>query len=62
MLTALEHLARIGRAARPAAHLLRDVPARDRRPRSDGAWRGFVQDEKVRTAVRQLLNTSGPSA
>ncbi|MFI5756483.1 hypothetical protein [Streptomyces sp. NPDC051569] len=62
MLPALEHLARIGRAAQPAAHLLRDVPARDQRLRSNGGWRGFVQDENIRTAVRKLLSASGLSA
>lgn len=61
MLPALDHLTRLGRAALPAAHLLRDVPARDQRLRSDGGWRGFVQDEKVRSAVRRLLSASGSS-
>jgi hypothetical protein len=62
MLSALDHLARLGQAAQPAAHLLRDVPARDQRLRSNGGWRGFVQDEDIRTAVGKLLSASGPSA
>lgn len=59
MVPALDHLARLGRAAHPAAHLLRDVPARDQRLRGDGGWRGFVQDEIIRTAVGELLSASG---
>ncbi|MFG2429672.1 HEAT repeat domain-containing protein [Streptomyces sp. NPDC048590] len=55
MLPAVRYLARIGRAARPAAELLRGVPTLDQRLRSSGGWRGFVQDESVRTAVRELL-------
>ncbi|WP_030206317.1 hypothetical protein [Streptomyces bikiniensis] len=58
VLPAVRHLARIGRAARPAADLLRDVPAGDRRLRSSGGRRGFVQDEEVRSAVRDLLDAS----
>ncbi|MER5892165.1 HEAT repeat domain-containing protein [Streptomyces sp. NPDC001876] len=59
MLPALNHLAQLGQAAQPAAHLLRDVPARDQRLRTNGGWRGFVQDENVRTAVRALFSASG---
>ncbi|RPK84056.1 hypothetical protein EES45_05320 [Streptomyces sp. ADI97-07] len=55
MLPAVRYLARIGRAALPAAELLRGVPTLDQRLRSSGGWRGFVQDESVRTAVRELL-------
>ncbi|MCX5341944.1 HEAT repeat domain-containing protein [Streptomyces atratus] len=62
MLPALDHLAKLGQAAQPAAYLLRDVPARDQRLRTNGGWRGFVQDENIRTAVRELLSASGPSA
>lgn len=62
MLPAVDHLARLGQAARPAAHLLRDVPARDQRLRTSGGWRGFIQDERIRTAVGKLLSASGPSA
>lgn len=62
MLPALGYLAALGPAARPAAELLRDLPARDRRLRSNGGWRGFVQDEQIRTAVEELLRATGPSA
>ncbi|MEU1928093.1 hypothetical protein ABZ516_11930 [Streptomyces sp. NPDC019826] len=55
MLPAVRYLARIGRAARPAAELLRGVPTLDQRLRSSGGWRGFVQDESVRPAVHELL-------
>ncbi|WP_345611979.1 HEAT repeat domain-containing protein [Streptomyces sanyensis] len=58
MLPAVRHLARIGPAARHAADLLRDVPARDQRLRSSGGWRGFTQDEDIRSAVEELLNAS----
>ncbi|MFD9338570.1 hypothetical protein ACFWBF_29855 [Streptomyces sp. NPDC060028] len=60
-LPAVRYLARIGQAAQPAAYLLRDVPARDQRLRSNGGWPGFVQDENIRTAIEELLSTSGPS-
>ncbi|MDV5147311.1 HEAT repeat domain-containing protein [Streptomyces sp. SBC-4] len=62
MLPAVDHLARLGRAARPAAYLLRDVPARDQRLRAGGGWRGFIQDESIRTAVGKLLSASASSA
>ncbi|MGP4048842.1 HEAT repeat domain-containing protein [Streptomyces sp. 2A115] len=62
MLPALDHLAKLGQAAQPAAHLLRDVPARDQRLCTNGGWRGFVQDENVRNAVSELLSASGLSA
>lgn len=62
MLPALDHLAELGQAAQPVADLLRDVPARDQRLRTSGGWRGFVQDENVRTAVSELLSASGQSA
>ena len=58
MLPAVRHLARIGHAARPAAALLRGVPAHDRRLRSNGGWRGFAQDEDIRSAVQELLDAS----
>ncbi|MEU0402745.1 hypothetical protein ABZ318_21375 [Streptomyces sp. NPDC006197] len=58
MLPAVRHLARIGHAARPAAELLCGVPAGNRRLRSNGGWRGFNQDEEIRSAVRELLSTS----
>ncbi|MFI8324722.1 hypothetical protein [Streptomyces sp. NPDC085529] len=58
MLPAVRNLARTGRAARPAADLLRGVPALDRRLRCNDGWRGFLQDEDVRAAVRQLLHAS----
>ncbi|MFF2791796.1 HEAT repeat domain-containing protein [Streptomyces sp. NPDC058049] len=59
LLPAVRHLARIGPAARPAAHLLRDVPAHDRRLRSSGGWQGFSQDEEIRAAVGELLGACG---
>ncbi|MET9590583.1 HEAT repeat domain-containing protein [Streptomyces sp. NPDC006516] len=62
MLPALGHLAELGQAAQPVAHLLRDIPDRDRRLRTNGGWRGFVQDENIRAAVGELLSASGPSA
>ncbi|MCX5415159.1 HEAT repeat domain-containing protein [Streptomyces sp. NBC_00059] len=55
MLPAVRHLARIGPAARPAAELLREVPARDQRLGSSGGWRGFLGDESIRAAVEELL-------
>ncbi|WP_406465416.1 hypothetical protein OHB07_31550 [Streptomyces sp. NBC_00111] len=55
MLPAVRYLTRIGRAARPAAELVRGVPDHDQRIRSSGGWRGFVQDDSARTAVRDLL-------
>ncbi|PJN00272.1 hypothetical protein CG740_26585 [Streptomyces sp. CB01201] len=62
MLPALNHLARIGQAARPAALLLRNVAAYDQRLRPHSGWRGFAQDEDIRTAVGELLGASGLSA
>ncbi|MEU1488386.1 hypothetical protein [Streptomyces sp. NPDC005752] len=53
-LPALRYLALTGRAARPAAQLLRDVPSRDQRLRSNGGWRGFTEDEAVRDALEEL--------
>ncbi|MFJ6780324.1 HEAT repeat domain-containing protein [Streptomyces yangpuensis] len=61
MLPALNHLARIGQAARPTARLLRDVATRDQRFRGNSGWRGFAQDEDIRTAVGELLSASGLS-
>ncbi|MFE1266724.1 HEAT repeat domain-containing protein [Streptomyces sp. NPDC058758] len=58
MLPAVRHLARIGPPARPAADLLREVPAGDRRLRSSGGWEGFTQDETIRSAVRELLDAA----
>jgi HEAT repeat protein len=55
MLPAVRHLARMGRAARPAARLLQDLPADDRRLYYFGGWRGFTEDEAVRMAVDELL-------
>ncbi|MFG1807449.1 hypothetical protein [Streptomyces sp. NPDC049040] len=55
MLPAVHHLARIGPAARPAAHLLRGLPTSDRRLRYSGGWRAFTEDEDIRTAVGELL-------
>ncbi|MFB7468240.1 hypothetical protein ACFCZ1_32985 [Streptomyces sp. NPDC056224] len=55
MLPAVRHLAQIGPAARPAAQLLHALPHHDPRLRSSGAWRGFTQDEDIRTAVDELL-------
>jgi HEAT repeat protein len=55
MLPAVRHLARMGEAATPAARLLQGVPADDRRLYYFGGWRGFTEDEAVRTAVDELL-------
>ncbi|GLW71814.1 hypothetical protein Kpho02_41130 [Kitasatospora phosalacinea] len=55
MPTAVRQLARIGPAARPAAPLLRAALAGDRRLRSNAAWRGFVEDEELRTAAAEAL-------
>jgi hypothetical protein len=55
MTAAPDHLARLGRAAVPAARLLREVPVQDRRLGSNGGWRGFLQDEDVRAAAERLL-------
>ncbi|MFF7837429.1 hypothetical protein ACFZC6_01115 [Streptomyces ossamyceticus] len=55
MLPAVRHLARMGEAAVPAARLLQDLPADDRRVHYFGCWRGFTEDEAVRTAVDELL-------
>ncbi|MFC5957870.1 hypothetical protein ACFP51_26400 [Streptomyces pratens] len=59
MLPAVRHLARIGNAARPAAHLLRDLPTSDRRLHYFGGWRAFTEDESIRAAVDKLLITAG---
>ncbi|MEU6487126.1 hypothetical protein [Streptomyces sp. NPDC046887] len=59
MLPTVRYLARMGRAAGPAARLLRGVPGDDRRLRSGGGWRGFTEDEDVRTAVGALLTATG---
>ncbi|KPH99329.1 hypothetical protein OV450_5267 [Actinobacteria bacterium OV450] len=59
MLPAVRHLTQIGPAARPAAQLLHAVPRQDPRLRSSGAWRGFTQDEDIRTAVDELLALYG---
>ncbi|MCY9784489.1 HEAT repeat domain-containing protein [Nocardiopsis sp. EMB25] len=63
-LTAVRYLARMGPAARPAADLLRCLPDIDRRLRYFGAWRGFIEDEEIRAAVRDLraaVHGGGPS-
>ncbi|MFD0375670.1 hypothetical protein [Streptomyces sp. NPDC127112] len=59
LLPAVRHLTQIGPAARPAAQLLHAVPRQDLRLRSSGAWRGFTQDEDIRTAVDELLALYG---
>ncbi|MFF2956072.1 HEAT repeat domain-containing protein [Kitasatospora sp. NPDC057965] len=59
MLPAVRHLAQVGHAALPAAQLLRGVPARDLRLRSNGGWRGFTQDEAIRAALEELLAACG---
>ncbi|MFI6288050.1 hypothetical protein ACIBCM_25445 [Streptomyces sp. NPDC051018] len=56
------HLTRLGPAVRRAAHLLGEVSAHDQRLRTNGGWRGFVEDESIRTAVGKLLSASGRSA
>ncbi|MET9941694.1 HEAT repeat domain-containing protein [Streptomyces halstedii] len=58
-LPAVRYLARIGRSARPAADLVRGVPARDQRLRSSGAWRGFTQDEAARATIHELITACG---
>ncbi|MEV6394521.1 hypothetical protein AB0M39_07000 [Streptomyces sp. NPDC051907] len=55
MLPAVRHLTQIGEAAQPAADLLIGVAALDQRLRCNGGWRGFTQDESIRTAVDELL-------
>ncbi|WP_369216052.1 hypothetical protein, partial [Streptomyces flavofungini] len=55
MLTAVRHLTRMGRAARPAADLLRELPACDRRLRCFSGWRAFTEDAAIRSAVDDLL-------
>ncbi|ALV39107.1 hypothetical protein [Streptomyces sp. CdTB01] len=55
MLPAVRYLAQIGHATRPAAQLLRAVPTRDQRLRSNGGWRGFTQDEAIRAALEELF-------
>ncbi|MFJ8210363.1 HEAT repeat domain-containing protein [Streptomyces sp. NPDC096033] len=59
MLPAVRHLAQIGPAARPAAQLLHTVPRHDLRLHSSGGWRGFTQDEDIRTAIDELLALYG---
>ncbi|MEU5160153.1 HEAT repeat domain-containing protein [Streptomyces sp. NPDC020875] len=58
MLPAVRHLTRIGPAARTAAYPLRELADHDRRLRSNGGWRGFLQDESIRTAVGELLRAA----
>jgi hypothetical protein len=60
MLPAVRHLARIGRAAGPAARLLHEVPELDRRLYYFTGWRGFETDESIRAAVGELL--AGPAS
>ncbi|GAB2917084.1 HEAT repeat domain-containing protein [Streptomyces heilongjiangensis] len=59
MLPAVRHLARMGEAALPAALLLQCLPADDRRLFCFGGWRGFTEDESIRTAVDELLVATG---
>ncbi|WP_031097181.1 HEAT repeat domain-containing protein [Streptomyces sp. NRRL S-15] len=54
-LPALRCLALTGRAARPAAQLLRGLPSWDQRFCSNGGWRAFTQDEAVRAALEELF-------
>ncbi|MEU9996106.1 hypothetical protein [Streptomyces sp. NPDC050848] len=58
MLPAVRRLTRIGHAAQPAAHLLRDLPTCDRRLRYFGGWRAFTEDESIRTAIDELLTAT----
>lgn len=62
MLPALRYLARTGRAGRLAAPLLRHALSGDQRLRSSGGWRGFVQDEAVRSAMEEVLAGCGEPA
>ncbi len=55
MLSAVRHLARIGPAARPAADLLRHLPACDRRLHHFSGRRAFTEDEAIRAALDELL-------
>ncbi|WP_037680378.1 hypothetical protein [Streptomyces albus] len=55
MLPAVRHLARTRRADRSAVRLLGDALSRDQRFRSSGGWRGFTQDETMRSAMEDLL-------
>ncbi|GGX28932.1 HEAT repeat domain-containing protein [Streptomyces lomondensis] len=55
MLPAVRCLTLMGRAARPAAHLLSAVPALDERLRFGGGRRAFTDDESLRAAVDDLL-------
>ncbi|GAA2390411.1 hypothetical protein GCM10010420_12730 [Streptomyces glaucosporus] len=59
MLPAVRRLTRMGRAARPAARHLRDLPASDRRLHYFGGWRAFTEDESLRAAVDELLAAAG---
>ncbi|MGV9902887.1 HEAT repeat domain-containing protein [Streptomyces sp. NPDC003388] len=56
MLPATRHLVRLGHAAHPAVHLLRDLPTCDRRLHYFGGWRGFTEDESIRAAIDELLS------
>lgn len=58
MLPAVHHLIRIGLPARPAARLLRGVPALDERLSYFGGWRTFDTDESIRAAVGELLTVT----
>ncbi|MFI9810015.1 hypothetical protein ACIHEJ_37935 [Streptomyces sp. NPDC052301] len=59
MLPAVRYLARTGHAGHRAVPPLLNVLSRDQRLRSSGGWRGFVQDESIRTAIAGLVGASG---
>ncbi len=58
MLSAVRHLARIGRASQPAVRLLRHLSASDLRYHYFGGWRAFAEDESIRAAVDELLTVT----
>ncbi|WP_225830606.1 hypothetical protein [Streptomyces sp. NK08204] len=59
MLPAVRYLAQTGSAGRPAVPLLLAALTRDQRLRNSGGWRGFVQDESIRSAIEELLAGCG---
>ncbi|MFI6530264.1 HEAT repeat domain-containing protein [Streptomyces uncialis] len=62
MLPAMRYLAQTGHAGHPAVPLSLSALSRDERLRSSGGWRGFVQDESIRSAIKELLAGCGGSA
>ncbi|MET9656795.1 hypothetical protein [Streptomyces sp. NPDC006510] len=63
MLPTVRYLTKMGRAGQPAVSVLLNVLSRDQRLRSSGGWRGFVEDESIRSAIEELLaGCGGPAA